>query len=128
MVGVLVLHGEVLLYACHTCDGHVLGDFHRIGAPGGHHLASWSNEVPAEGLLRQCLCSTVEPAKFLCVFCAQGLGALCGDDAPLWSLEKGYSHVVCMCVNYFSLFARVLRQSGGQSAPSFLILRKGTYF
>ncbi len=49
-------------------DGHILGDFHGIGAPRRDHGSTWADEGPRElGLVQHGLVSE-EPAEFVQVF------------------------------------------------------------
>ena len=97
VLGVLVCHGEVLLDAHDAFDGHVLGDFHGIGAPGGHHLAAWADEVAFERLALDGRSLAVEPTKFSGLFLRQRMLALRSDDAVLQRLEKTNSHIWFLC-------------------------------
>ena len=84
---------EVLLYSRNAFDGHVLCDFHCIGAPGSDHLAAGTNEAARQVLFRYECGIAVEPAEFVDVGSIERCLTLGGDYALLRSLEECY-HVV----------------------------------
>ena len=91
---------EIFLDAFHTLDGHVLGDFHRIGAPWGNHFPAWAYKIAIDVVGRFCCGIAIKPTQFFCLFAAERMVARCGDNALLGSLKKGNSHIL-LCVYEF---------------------------
>ncbi len=64
VLGIRGVHREVFLDATDSLQGHVLGDFHRIGAPGSHHFTTRAYEIPTQLLIIHQLGIAVKPSKF----------------------------------------------------------------
>ena len=65
VVSILVLYGVVFLYSRNAFDGHVLRDFHRVGAPRRNHFAARSNEITLQVFFLFSIRFTIQPAEFL---------------------------------------------------------------
>ena len=92
-LGVLVGHGEILLYAFYAVDVHVLGYLHSIGAPRGDHLAARANETSLQAVGVQHGGLAIQPAQFFNLSRAQRLGTARSNDALLWCFEEGNCHI-----------------------------------
>ena len=49
MLGLGIVHREILLDALNALNGHVLRDLHSVGAPRRYHLATGTYEGAVEG-------------------------------------------------------------------------------
>ena len=92
-LGILALHGEVLLYACYALYGHVLGYFHGIGAPGCYHLTARTNEATLQMVCFQHFGLAIQPAQLFYLGLGQSLGAFRSNDGLLRCLKEGNCHI-----------------------------------
>ena len=88
ILSILAVNGEILLYARDALDGHVLGYLHRIGTPGGNHLASRTHEVSTQLFVVKQRCIVVQPAQCLLFLLTWLMIYLSRNDVCRRSLEE----------------------------------------
>ena len=88
MLGILALHGEILLDALHTLNRHVLRDFHSVRAPRRNHLTSWTHKKSLQIALAFWLSFTIQPAKLISLISRKLVVHLRGNHTLGWCSEK----------------------------------------
>ena len=88
MLSVFALYGPIFFNTTDAGNGHILGDFYGIGAPGGYHFAARSHEIPLKPLLREHLGASVEPREFFQFLRCETLRTFCGNNAAVGCFEE----------------------------------------
>ena len=96
--GVLIFHGEIFFYAFHVRNIHVLGYFHRVGAPRSDHFATRTHKEAVKLPTLNALCVAKQPTQLVFVLFSQTVLNSGGYNVTARDLEK-YYHIE-MCIEY----------------------------
>ena len=92
VVGIFAADSPVFFDTANAVDGHILCDFHSVGAPRCYHFSARTNEVACQVLFFLDGCSAIEPNEFFYLFCSKCMIGFRSDNALLRSLEESYHH------------------------------------
>ena len=87
---ILVRNGKIFLNTADALEAHVLGNFHGVCRPGGHHFTTGTNIIALQLLCIQQLSLAIQPVQLLNFLFTQCVINLRGNHRFLWRLKEAY--------------------------------------